>query len=299
MRKSEGKYNIKAMAQMLGIQPGTLRAWERRYQMVEPVRNDSGHRLYTEEQLEKLKWLVEKVNQGFTISQAVSLLDNQKFVDSSILEEAPRNKPQEISNELMNALLSFDETKAHELINQAFALYTMDKVLIDVLGSILVQIGNKWENGEITTAHEHFATSILRARISTIMHSFPQNSFLPKVVAVCGPNEWHELGLLIFTLFLRKKGFDVIYLGSSIKEGDIEVVLDTVKPKLLFLSVTISENVELALQLTEDLSNKYSTLTIGLGGFAIETMTRAHKEKYQSHIVGSNREQWESWLIKN
>ncbi len=115
---------------------------------------------------------------------------------------------------------------------------------------------------------------------------------------MCGPNEWHELGLLIFTLFLRKKGFDVIYLGSSIKEGDIEVVLDTVKPKLLFLSVTISENVELALQLTEDLSNKYSTLTIGLGGFAIETMTRAHKEKYQSHIVGSNREQWESWLIK-
>ncbi len=177
MRKSEGKYNIKAMAQMLGIQPGTLRAWERRYQMVEPVRNDSGHRLYTEEQLEKLKWLVEKVNQGFTISQAVSLLDNQKFVDSSILEEAPRNKPQEISNELMNALLSFDETKAHELINQAFALYTMDKVLIDVLGSILVQIGNKWENGEITTAHEHFATSILRARISTIMHSFPQTLF--------------------------------------------------------------------------------------------------------------------------
>ncbi|WP_420807136.1 MerR family transcriptional regulator [Bacillus coahuilensis] len=279
MRKSEGKYNIKAMAQMLGIQPGTLRAWERRYQMVEPVRNDSGHRLYTEEQLEKLKWLVEKVNQGFTISQAVSLLDNQKFVDSSILEEAPRNKPQEISNELMNALLSFDETKAHELINQAFALYTMDKVLIDVLGSILVQIGNKWENGEITTAHEHFATSILRARISTIMHSFPQNSFLPKVVAVCGPNEWHELGLLIFTLFLRKKDFDVIYLGSSIKEGDIEVVLDTVKPKLLFLSVTISDNVELALQLTEDLSSKYSTLTIGLGGFAIETMTRARKEK--------------------
>jgi len=63
----EGKYNIKAISNMVGIQPGTLRAWERRYQILNPVRNDSGHRLYTEEDLRKLKWLTEKVSGGFTI----------------------------------------------------------------------------------------------------------------------------------------------------------------------------------------------------------------------------------------
>ena len=86
MADQEGKYNIKAASQMLGIQPGTLRAWERRYQMIAPVRNESGHRLYTEEHIKILKWLLKKVNQGFTISQAIALLDNsQSNIDSETL----------------------------------------------------------------------------------------------------------------------------------------------------------------------------------------------------------------------
>ena len=67
---NEGKYNIKAVSTMTGIQPGTLRAWERRYEILEPVRNEAGHRLYTDEHIRKLKWLSDKVQQGFTISQA-------------------------------------------------------------------------------------------------------------------------------------------------------------------------------------------------------------------------------------
>ncbi len=69
----EGKYNLKAISQMLGIQAGTLRAWERRYQIIAPVRNEAGHRLYTEEHVKIIKWLLVKVNNGFTISQAVHL----------------------------------------------------------------------------------------------------------------------------------------------------------------------------------------------------------------------------------
>lgn len=65
MATEEGKYNIKAVSKMLGIQPGTLRAWERRYQIVAPKRNESGHRLYTEEHIKVLKWLIRKVDQVF------------------------------------------------------------------------------------------------------------------------------------------------------------------------------------------------------------------------------------------
>ena len=72
---------------MVGIQPGTLRAWERRYQILNPVRNESGHRLYTEEDLRKLKWLTEKVSGGFTISQAVSLLETESSTVGAFEEE--------------------------------------------------------------------------------------------------------------------------------------------------------------------------------------------------------------------
>ncbi len=296
MKQSEGKYNIKAVSKILNIQPGTLRAWERRYNIIAPVRNESGHRLYTEEHLNILKWLVGKVNQGFTISQAVSLLDKHELEKEEEVQHSTSTRTEHISNELLKALLNFNETKAHEMINNAFSIYTIDVVVVDILGGLLVKIGDLWENGEITTAHEHFATSILRARIGIIMHSFPHNDLLPKVVAVCGPDEWHELGLLIFTLFVRRKGFEVIYLGSSIKEEDLEIVIDTVDPKFLFLSCTLRENLGQTFDLIKRFKDKYSKLEIGLGGLAVNSLPARLREQYDDHIVGPSKHDWEDWL---
>ena len=166
MSTLEGKYNIKAVSKMLGIQPGTLRAWERRYNMIAPKRNDSGHRLYTEEHIKILKWLINKVNKGFTISQAVNLLENSHVTtqETSLLHEKEdvQDRSIDLADELLQSLLSFDENQAHELLNRAFSLYSIDKVVIDILGTLLVKIGDLWEIGKITTAHEHFASSFLR-----------------------------------------------------------------------------------------------------------------------------------------
>ncbi|KIL44225.1 MerR family transcriptional regulator [Jeotgalibacillus soli] len=293
----EGKYNIKAVSNMLGIQPGTMRAWERRYNMIVPVRNDSGHRLYTDEHVRILKWLVDKVNQGFTISQAVSLLDRKEMEQPHDIVEETMDRAAAIQDELLEALLKFDENKAHDLINQAFSFYTIDKVLVEILGTLLVRIGDLWEKGMITTAHEHFATSILRSRIGIMMHSFPHNGILPKVVAVCAPGEWHELGLLIFTFFVRRKGFEVIYLGSSILEEDLEIVIDTVDAKFLFLSCTMRENIERTLTLIDRLKNDKPELAIGFGGFAVDSLPQKLKVTYEDHIVGQTKNEWEKWLV--
>ncbi|MGL4819521.1 MAG: MerR family transcriptional regulator, partial [Bacilli bacterium] len=78
MADEVGKYNIKAICNKLGIQPGTLRAWERRYQIIRPVRNDAGHRLYSEQHVRILEYLIDKVQNGFTIGQAVSLYETEE-----------------------------------------------------------------------------------------------------------------------------------------------------------------------------------------------------------------------------
>ncbi|MFT9600011.1 MerR family transcriptional regulator [Mesobacillus sp.] len=297
MGNGAGKYNIKAVSKILGIQPGTLRAWERRYQMIAPVRNESGHRLYTEEHVEILRWLISKINQGFTISQAVSLLENSAL--SMEKTEVPRrDMVDEIGDKLLTALLEFNSFKAHELINQAFSLFTIDKTVIDLLGPILIKVGDLWEEGSITTAHEHFASSFIRSRIEGLSNSFPHNSFLPKSIAVCGPGERHELGLLIYTLYLRRKGFEVVFLGTSLAENDLEVVVEKVKPKFLFLSCTLDENREATLKLAEEIKKVYPDLIIGLGGIAIDSMPLEQQEEYQENIVGMTRAEWEKWLKK-
>lgn len=294
----EGKYNIKAISNMVGIQPGTLRAWERRYQILNPVRNDSGHRLYTEEDLRKLKWLTEKVSGGFTISQAVSLLETESSTVGTFEEEGEVDSPQKIRDELLTMLLSFEEGKAQDLINHAFSLYSVEKVVIDILGSLLVTVGDMWEKGQITSAHEHYTTQVLKTRISMIFYSLPSNGLLPKAIAVCGPNETHEVGLLIFTLFLRRKGFEVIYLGSSIEDKDVELIVKEVDPTFLFMSCTMMENAEKTLNLTNQMIKKFPHLKVGLGGYMFDGLDSKRKGEAQPFILGNTKEEWNSWLTK-
>ncbi|MBU8686301.1 MerR family transcriptional regulator [Priestia megaterium] len=294
----EGKYNIKAISNMVGIQPGTLRAWERRYQILNPVRNDSGHRLYTEEDLRKLKWLTEKVSGGFTISQAVSLLETESSTVGTFEEEGEVDSPQKIRDELLTMLLSFEEGKAQDLINHAFSLYSVEKVVIDILGSLLVTVGDMWEKGQITSAHEHYTTQVLKTRISMIFYSLPSNGLLPKAIAVCGPNETHEVGLLVFTLFLRRKGFEVIYLGSSIEDKDVELIVKEVDPTFLFMSCTMMENAEKTLNLTNQMIKKFPHLKVGLGGYVFEGLDSKRKGQAQPFILGNTKEEWNSWLTK-
>ncbi|MBN8208021.1 MerR family transcriptional regulator [Bacillus sp. NTK071] len=298
MTMSEGKYNIKAVSKKLGIQPGTLRAWERRYNIISPIRNEAGHRLYSEEHMSILKWLVQKTEQGFTISQAVELLESghtpsdSQSIDLGIGQD----RAQLLADEILEALLAFDESKAQELLNQAFSVFSIDKVVHDILAKLLVRVGDLWEDGKITIAHEHFTSAFLRSRIGMIFHTLPVDGYLPKVMAVCSPGEYHELGLLIFTLYLRRKGFEVIYLGSSIPESDIQVIVEDTDPKILFLSCTLMKNLPRCLDFVDTLDQRFPELTVGIGGTAISYVDKEKRQTYDSFCVGNTRDEWDIWI---
>lgn len=295
MECQEGKYNIKAASKMLGIQPGTLRAWERRYEMVAPMRNESGHRLYTDDHIKILKWLIKKMNQGFSISQAVSLLENNElFSDGLIAKEG--NQITGMSEELLDSLINFNELKAQEIINTLFSLFTIEKVMFDIFVPLLKKIGELWESRKITSAHEHFASSIIRTKIGMIFYSSPQNPYLPKAVAVCSPGESHDIGLLMFSLVLRQKGFDVVYLGAGIAEEDLTEALKKIHPNFLFISCTMDGNLANLLSLVNSIKLNFKNLKIGIGGYAVNTMKKSDKEQFSAFIVGQTWSEWEKWL---
>lgn len=296
MANDKAKYNIKAISNMLGIQPGTLRAWERRYNIIEPIRNDSGHRLYTDEHVAILRWLLDKVNKGFTIGQAVGLLEKGSVNLDSQAELQYTDRLHTLAVELKASLLSFRETSANSILDEAFSVFTVEKVLLDIIGPVLIEIGEAWESNQITVAHEHYATQYLRTRIGMIFNNLRVDPLLPKVVAVCGPSERHELGLLIFTLYLRRKGFEVIYLGTGIPNEDLKSVIEEIEAKYIFLSCTIVENLLETLAVISDLHKYKTTLHIGLGGKAVEHLSKRKREEYSRFLVGSTKDDWDEWL---
>ena len=177
MADQVGKYNIKAAALMLGIQPGTLRAWERRYQMIAPVRNEAGHRLYTEEHIKILKWLIKRIDQGFTISQAISLMGHtHEHMDAEAINLKQGNPITSLTEALYDALIHFEHDKINEVFDKMFSIFTMEKVIIDIISQVFVKIEESFKNGQIINAQRNFSSGLLKAKITTIIHSFPNHA---------------------------------------------------------------------------------------------------------------------------
>ncbi len=63
-------YPIREVARLTGVNPITLRAWERRYNLIEPVRTESGHRLYTQEHIDFLHETLRLMEEGIPISRS-------------------------------------------------------------------------------------------------------------------------------------------------------------------------------------------------------------------------------------
>ncbi|WP_413380428.1 MerR family transcriptional regulator [Alkalihalobacillus sp. 1P02AB] len=295
MASTDGKYNIKAIAKMLDLQPGTLRAWERRYQFIEPIRNQAGHRLYSEEHVLILKWLINKVNHGFTIGQAVDLLKKEQEPTSKRSVSTSEDYTAQLTKELLCALLSFNEDKAQQLLNNAFSLFSFEKVSTEILETTLSKVAALWKEAEITKAHEHFASTFIRVKIGQIYQGLPLNTFLPKVLLVCGPGETNDLELLSLSLFLRRKGFSVLYLGEGIPAEDVELILNETDASIFITSCTHEKNVANTQKLLLTLEEKKRALTIGVVGSAFWQL---QDNKWTRYLIEKNFDDVNSWIKK-
>ena len=301
MTLEQGKYNMKAVTKLLGIQPGTLRAWERRYKMIAPERNESGHRLYTEKHITILRWLIKKVDEGFTISQAVSLLEESE-ANKTGNDDAQTEKLDftfhEIKQNLLQALINFEEDRALKVLDYAFSLFSVEFVLVNVVKVLTDEMKRLLEENKISSVHEQYIVSFIRSKVGAVLQTMLIDSNRSKALAVCGPNEIQELDLLMFSVFLKCKGYQVIYLGTGVKEEDLYSILDELKPKLLFISFTNIQT-EAAINFIKTITDLYHDLQIGIGGEAAPFLMKELDEKYQQYIVGQNKTEWDEWIKQN
>lgn len=292
MASKEGKYNIKAISTMLGIQPGTLRAWERRYKIVEPIRNQVGHRLYSDEHVAILRWLIDKVKSGFTIRQAVDLFNQGNVV----IADQQEDSPEKLRKALLAALLTFNESEAHLLLNEAFVLFGVKSVTIDLFRKLLVEVKSLRKNEKISAAHEQFIMTFIKMKIGNIFQGLKVDGDLPKVVAACGVNETNELGMMIFSLFLRRKGYDVLYLGTSIPLKDLKSVIEELDAKMFFTSCMKQENLDDTVEMMEDIKKSFPGLIVGTGGYVLDEALKECLSELGECYVGETKQEWENWL---
>lgn len=236
-------YNLKVVIKETGIAADTLRAWERRYGLPMPDRTPGGHRLYSQRDIEIIKWLMAKQGEGLSISRAVDLWNE---LTESGQDPLPASTPELITvssanldalrKQWLDACLVFNENAAEQVLNQAFATHPLETVCVEVLQRGLNEIGEMWYRAEATVQQEHFTSALAQRRLDALIAAAPPPTRPYSVLIGCTPGEQHIFVPLLLTLLLRRRGLKVVYLGANVPIQRFNETLQSVKPHLVILS---------------------------------------------------------------
>ena len=234
-------YNIKLVEKRVGIPSVTIRAWETRYGAVKPQRTDSGHRLYSEQDIEDLLWLKSQTEEkGMSISQAAKHLQQRKERrENTDVELVVHQKTfQELVERLYSALCNFQTEQANAVLDFGLSMFQHDELFNHVLTEVMQRIGTEWEQGKRTIAQEHFVTQFVLQRLGQFFRIFPIDPSLPRTLSLCPAGERHQVGLMMFSLFLRKKGMEVVYLGDNTPMQEVDEMIRSHRIQLICISAT-------------------------------------------------------------
>jgi DNA-binding transcriptional MerR regulator len=236
-------YNLKSVVQETGVKPDTLRAWERRYGLPQPARTEGGHRRYSRRDIEIVKWLLARQQEGLRIKGAVELWRSLEANGQEPLQPLPTSAapatPEAVGQTITElcqgwvaACLAFDERKAEQILNQAFALHPPEAVCLDLLRAGIAQIGEGWYAGEVAVQQEHFASALAVRRIEALLWATSPPTRPSRILVACPPEEEHAFGLLLLTYLLRRRGWEVLYLGANAPIARLEEFVSTARPSL-------------------------------------------------------------------
>lgn len=275
----EKLYTIGTVSKLTGVGAITLRAWERRHGLIQPIRKESGHRLYTRRHIDQINRITTLTQQGMRISQI-----RPEMLESSAAREAggEPDKWRSYLDNMLAAIIGFDEERLEELYNEALSVHPIGLVTRKVLTPLLVELGSRWENGEPgSIAEEHFFAFYLRNKLGARYHHQARGRTGPRILLAGLPGENHEIGLLLFALAAMELGYQILPLGANMPLADLAAVARSRRCKAIVLSGAVEPGEEV---LDEDLprlvNQKVAPVLIGglSSVFACDAITRAGAE---------------------
>jgi MerR family transcriptional regulator, light-induced transcriptional regulator len=264
---------IGELSRRVGVSAGTIRAWERRYALLEPRRTDGGYRLYTAEDEARIRELTRLRDQGIATAEAARLAREYPHLEgetghgtvtagqaapsqagarvagraapcdegAGASAPAPSRVPvdAEAVNRLAAALEAFDERRAGALLDEAIAERSLTAFLEGLVLPLLREVGDRWRRSETSTAQEHFASSLIRARLLGLGRRWGSGRG-PLAMLACPSGERHDLGLVSFGLLLHEQGWRIAFFGQDTPAVSLADTADSLAPQAVVISAVDS-----------------------------------------------------------
>lgn len=244
MNNVKNVFSIKDLENLSGIKAHTIRIWEKRYDVLEPMRSDTNIRSYDIKNLQKLLNIVLLHNYGYKISKISKLSQTEinKLVNNIVSEKSAKNHA--ISTFKM-AMMNFDQSLFFNTYNQLLSEKSFREVFYTVFIPLMQEIGFLWQTQTISPAHEHFISYLIKQKllINTEKVQILEPTKTDNVFVLFLPlNEVHELGLMYLNYEILLKGYQTIYLGESIPTESL-LDLKNYYEKITFVSyLTVEPN---------------------------------------------------------
>jgi len=240
---SDVQHSIKFAARKSGLTVHVIRVWEKRYDAVSPDRTDTNRRLYSDAEIERLTLLRAATHAGHSIGN-IARLPTEKLRElvGEIPSEPPATPPkkQSASAALEQAIAAIEKLNSVELeetLERAAVAFGQHGLLQKVISPLAQKIGELWQSGAITAAHEHFASAVIRNFLVRNSTPYALNANVPTLVVATPAGQLHELGAVMVAAAANDMGWRVMYLGTSLPAVEIAGAAIQHKARAVALSI--------------------------------------------------------------
>ena len=292
MDNSTRLFPMRTVSERTGLTSHVIRAWEKRYEAVQPHRTDTNRRLYSQLDVERLTMLRQLTQHGHTISSIAQLGDeelrdrlsevlNTLSTDQDILSQSVPSA-HDLLAQCFQAIQEYDREALEEVLLIAQVELSQPQLLEELIAPLLKWIGEGWHNGSIRIAQEHIATAGIRNFLGNIQLMRNTNNTLGTIVLATPSEQDHEFGALMASIAAASLGWRCIYLGTRLPPQEIALAVSKTNATVVALSITSFEKVTTIQQELNTLCNLLpKNITIIVGGAGIE----GHKERFEQQNI--------------
>lgn len=212
----DGLYPIRTVSALTGVNPVTLRAWERRYGLIQPQRTPKGHRLYTEGDIERIHRILELLDQGISIGQTRRLIETDAPVqEASLLQARDDDAWSPLERRLSDAVERLDEAALASAYDDALASHPVSRVHRQLVLPLSRQLASRGREDAMGLAARRFFSAFMRNKLGAQIHHQSDLARGPKILAACLPGEGIETELLLFGVTALGQGYRLVLLGPD------------------------------------------------------------------------------------
>lgn len=231
-------YSIRAVAAETGISAHTIRAWEKRYKVLDPARTATNRRVYSTEDIDRLRLLHRLVAAGHSIGM-IAQLSNAELARLAGSQRQSQNYRFESSalDQCRAAVQNLDARVFENRLRMEITNRGLRTALKEVVVPLLREVGESWHSGTGQIAHEHLASAVVRAELERVRGDMRLDVNAPRLLVTTPSGHLHEMGALLVAVVAAGEGWDVIYLGPNLPAQEIGISCRQVRPQALALSL--------------------------------------------------------------